>query len=186
MLPQGKLPMQRIVWGLAAFALTAGLLFGGNALAQRLKSGSIDHKYWRSQGVMKFETRQEGENLALEVEAGTIKSPRLTMERLIRLMEKGKGRPITRIVYLTPESPKLEPAFNALSFALTEARSTGQYTLLPAAAEKIEREQGVHTTVEIGEGFIFIAMEKGAERLYRAVRLPALSLSEATTPGGGR
>lgn len=186
MLPQGKLPMQRIVWGLAAFVLTAGLLFGGNALAQRVKSGSIDRKYWKSQGIMKFETRQEGEALTLEVEAKAIKNQRSTMERLIRLVEKGKGRTITRVVYLSPESSALEPAFNALSFALTESRSTGRYTLLPAAAERIEREQGVKTVVEIGEGFIFVAMEKDEERLYRAVRLPALSETASDIQGGDR
>lgn len=183
---QGKIPIKRIVWGLAAFALTAGLLFGGNALAQRIKFGSVDRTYWSSQGIEKFETRQEGQDLILEVEAKEIKNQRLTMERLIHLLEKGKGRTINRIIYLSPEALALEPALNKLSFALTEARAMGRYTLLPAVAEALEKEDGVRTTVEIGEEFIFIAMEKDGDRLYRAVRLPALSQTTVSKPGGER
>ena len=78
--------------------------------------------------------------MVLEVEAGAIKDFRLTMEELIRQVEKGRGQRVVRVDFLQPASSKLEKVYDRLSFTLAEVKATGRYTLLPAAAEPIAAE----------------------------------------------
>ena len=184
MAPKGNFPIRRVLYGLIAFLVTAGLLFGGHALAQRVKSGPIDREDWRSRGVLKFDTRQEGDEFILEVEAGKIDQPRLTLENLISRLEKGKGRRITRVLFNAPEAPELEQVYNELAFTLAEAQATGRYTLLPTAAAQIASQKGVRIGLEVGEDFIFIHLEQGQKSLYRSIKLTA-PLGSVTNFNGG-
>lgn len=186
MLPKGRFPMKKIGLGLMAFLLTAGVLFGGYALAQRARFGSIDRKQWQKHGITNFRTRQEGNELVLEVEATKIGKFRLTMEDLMRQVEKGKNQQISRVKFLKPDGSRLGTAYNRLSFSLAEAQATGRYTLLPAAAELIETEENVQVGIEVGERFVFVRLERGKDRLYRAVSLPTEGTSTLVRAGGGR
>jgi hypothetical protein len=184
--PKGNLLIRRVLYGLIAFFTTAGLLFGGYALAQRVKSGPINREDWKSRGVLEFDTRQEGEEFILEVEAGKIDQPRLTLETLISRLERGKGRRITRVLFKAPEVPELEEVYNELAFALAEAQATGRYTLLPTTADRIASKKGVQIGLEVGEDFIFIHLQQGKSRLYRSVRLTAPVGSIMNSVGGER
>jgi hypothetical protein len=185
MLPTGKFPIQRVAMAVVSFLLTAGLLFGGYALAQHLKAGPANYDYWRSQGVFDFKTREHAGGLVLEVKTGRIQNLRPVMERLIAQVEKGKGRAVTAINFTSAMSTVLETAYDKLSFALAEAQATGRYMLLPSAEDSVERETGVKARVEVGDRFLFVNLEKGKARLYRAIQRPTGLAIEQNMAGGG-
>lgn len=186
MIPTGKFPIQRVVIAFAAFMLTAGLLFGGYALAQHLKAGPANYDYWKAQGVLDFKTRDQAGGMILEVKAGKIKSLRPVMERLIAQIEKGKGRSVTAVEFTTAKASDLEHAYDKLSFALAEAQATGRYMLLPSAENSVEHATGVRTRVEVGDKFLFVNLEKGKERLYRAIQRPTGFMVDQSVTGGGQ
>jgi len=186
MIPNGKFPMKKIGLGLLAFFLTVTVLFGGYTALQRVRYGNLDGKRWEKQGIAAFRTRPEGDNVVLEVEAGAIKDFRLTMEELIRQVEKGRGQRVVRVDFLQPASSKLEKVYDRLSFTLAEVKATGRYTLLPAAAELIAAEEKVRVGIEVGDRFIFVRLEQGKDRLYRVVGLPTVGSSVLVMTGGGR
>lgn len=185
MIPTGKFPTQRVMIALIAFLLTAGLLFGGYALAEHLKAGPANYDYWKAQGVLDFKTRDQAGGMILEVKAGKIKSLRPVMERLIAQIEKGKGRTVTSVEFTSAKASGLENAYDQLSFALAEAQATGRYMLLPTAERSVEQATGVNARVEVGDRFLFVNLEKGKERLYRAIGRPTgLAVNQSVTGGG--
>lgn len=185
MLPTGKFPIQRVGIAVVAFLITGGMLFGGYALAQKMKAGPDNMSYWKARGISEFHLRDQGSDEILEVKAGTVKDLRPVMEALIDQVEKGKGRPVTEVRFTSAKTAGLENAYDSLSFALAEAQATGRYTLLPSAQKSVEATWGVHAKVEVGDKFLFVSLDKGNHRLYRAIGRPMAVLAQQSPNGGG-
>lgn len=166
-MPQKQGTWQRFFLIGVAFLITAGLLFGGEALAEYFFRES-PLKQWAEAvpGINDFTLEGKGTVLRLRLEkTGDLRG---TLEPFLRKIRE-KTNDIEEVIIETPQAPELAPVYYELSFTLEEARVSGNYQALYEKLRELEEKYGGDFKVFIGEEFFFVQLVKNDLLYYQAV-----------------
>jgi len=170
------------------FAVTTGLLFGGERLAELFfERNPLNTKADSIQEITEYKINEDqasGE-LILTLRLSDLDNLQATVEPFLKEVEKVKGRKITKVEVESPLAPELQEAFYELSFSLEEARTTGKYkSLFTDLREMEEKNQGQYR-VFIGRDFFYVQLKQGGGRYYAVVSREGPGAGAGVKEGGG-
>lgn len=178
--------MKQIILIGIIFAVTIGLLFGGERLAELFfERNPLNTKADSIQEITEYtmnEDQATGE-IILALRLTELDNLQATVEPFIKEVEKIKGRRVIRVEVESPLAPELREAFYELSFSLEEARISGRYKSLFADLREMEEKRQGEYRVFIGRDFFFVQLKKGKDRYYAVVSREASGLG--AKEGGG-
>lgn len=155
------------------FSLTTGLLFGGRALIDRLFSHNPLQKWANNiPAVENFQLQESGEELKVEVKLDPrqVMNLKETIEPLIREVETKKHKAVTEVVVDNKPTAELAEIYYQLSFALEEAKITGEYSTLYRALQSLQEQAGeANFRVYLGNDFLYIQLNKQGHAYFKVV-----------------
>ncbi len=172
--------MSRKYWSLrqifivvCVFALTTGLLFGGRTLIERLFSYNPLQKWAKDQpAVESFQLLESGRELKVKVKLDPqqVTNLQATIEPLIQEVEAKKQRTVTEVLVDSQPTAELAEIDYRLSFALEEAKATGEYSDLYQTLQALQEQAGDgNFRVYLGENFFYIQLNKEGHAYYKVV-----------------
>lgn len=165
-----QLTPKRIFITIMAFIVTAGILFGGEVLAERLlKENPLQQWADAAPEIEEFALKADGEKLVLHLQMNETEDLRKTLEPFIREIRERKNKNIAGIIIESPRSERLKDVYYELSFVLEEARISGNYQDLYAKLRELEVKLEGDFKVFIGEEFFFVQLVKDDDLYYQAV-----------------
>ena len=181
---------KQIIFGVFIFLVATGGLFAGEHLVEGfLHRNPLQKKTEAIKEITDYtikENKSTGEiNLTLSLtEVDNLQD---TVEPFIKEVERIKGRRVSGVEVKSPSASRLRDAYYELSFALEEARISGRYQTLLTNLQEMEREEGGRFRVYIGEQFLFVQLEKGADYYYAVLSrgLHLVNFSASAVEGGG-
>ena len=167
-MPQKHWTLQKFFLIGAAFIITTGLFFGGEALAEYFFKDS-PLQQWAEAVPEINELTLLGKGEVLRVRLEKTNDLRKTLESFLReIREKRKGE-IREVIIESPQAPELTPVYYELSFTLEEARVSGNYQALYEKLRELEEKYRGDFKVFIGEEFFFVQLAKDDLLYYQAV-----------------
>lgn len=152
------------------FSLTTGLLFGGGFLYKKIFQRNPLAKLVReSPAVQAFQLQEQGEGLNLELKLDPEKVDNLQtlLEPLLGEVLARKGKAVTKVSIVNAPSPVLAEIYYQLSFALEEAKATGDYTNLYAVLQTLEAgAEEADFRVYLGADFLYVQLKQGKEAYF--------------------
>ncbi len=165
-----QLTPKSIFLAAVAFLVTAGILFGGEVLAERLlKENPLQQWAGAVPEIKEFALQADGGKLLLHLQMNKSENLRKTLEPFIREIRERKNKELAGIIIESPCSERLQEVYYELSFVLEEARISGKYQDLYAKLRELEAKHEGDFKVFIGEEFFFVQLAKGDDLYYQAV-----------------
>ncbi|HBL35376.1 MAG TPA: hypothetical protein DD734_02080 [Firmicutes bacterium] len=185
--------LRRIMVVLIVFAFTTGLLFGGRFLYEKFFQRHPLQKWVRTNpAITSYELMEQGTGLRLELEleSAQVENLQEILEPFLREVLVRKEQPVTEILIANEPSPELAEVYYKLSFALEEAKMTGEYNTLYEVLQDLQREAGeADFRIYLGADFLYVQLKKGNENYFRV--LPRnegvqSGLAVTVSPKGGK
>lgn len=165
--------LRQILIVVAVFAFTTGLLFGGRTLLDRLFSHHPLQKWAKNlPAVESFQLLESGRELKVKVKLDPKQVTNLkeTIEPLIQEVEAKKQRTVTEVLVDSEPTVELAEIDYQLSFALEEAKATGEYNDLYQTLQSLQEQVGEgNFRVYLGENFFYIQLSKQGEAFFKVV-----------------
>jgi hypothetical protein len=156
-----------------AFVITTGFLFGGRFLYEKLFQRHPLQKWVRTNSaITSYELKEEGTGLCLELELKPTQVENLQeiLEPFLREVLVRKGQPVTEILIANESAPELAEVYYKLSFALEEARLTGEYYALYEVLQDLQQEAGeADFRIYLGTDFLYVQLTKEKEKYFRVL-----------------
>ena len=165
--------LRRIMIVLVVFALTTGLLFSGRFLYEKFFQRHPLQKWVRTNAaITSYELKEEGKGLRLELElkAAQVENLQEVLEPFLREVLARKGQSVTEIVIANEFSPELAEVYYKLSFALEEAKLTGEYNTLYEVLQDLQRQAGAADfRIYLGTDFLYVQLKMDNENYFRVL-----------------
>lgn len=169
--------MSRKYWSLRSiivvtivFAITTGLLFGGGFLYEKIFRRNPLEKWVRTNpAVIDFHFREQGEGLSLELQLDPeqVDNLQALLEPFLREVLARKGKAVTKVSIANEPSPALAEIYYKLSFALEEAKATGEYNTLYEVLQSLQAEaEEADFRVYLGTDFLYVQLKQGKETYF--------------------
>jgi len=152
------------------FFLTTGLLFGGGFLYEKIfQRHPLEKRVRENPAVSAFRLQEQREGLSLELKLVPEKVNNLQtlLEPLLEEVRARKGKAVTKVSIVNEPSPVLAETYYKLSFALEEAKATGEFTNLYGVLQSLEAAAGkADFRVYLGADFLYVQLRQGKEAYF--------------------
>ncbi|NLW59883.1 MAG: hypothetical protein GX073_06020 [Firmicutes bacterium] len=179
--------LRSIIFVMGVFSLTAGLLFGGGFLYEKIFQRNPLEKWIRSNpAVNAFQLQEQGEGVSLELKLNPERVDNLQtlLEPFLREVLARKGKAVTKVSIANEPSPALAEIYYKLSFALEEAKATGEYNTLYEVLQTLQAEAGeADFRVYLGADFLYVQLKQGKDAYFTV--LPRHNGATGLAAGGG-
>lgn len=150
----------------AAFIVTLGLLFGGQALALKLRvNDPLKHEVYAIKGVRKFAVTQDKEGIKVELKLARVADLQQVLDKVRQKVKSFYNKPVQAMVIANHSGPRLKEVRYRLSFDLEEAVVTGHYIQLK---QSLDAYPQIKSRIYFSPDFIYIQLEDGPYYHYEA------------------
>lgn len=125
-----------------------------------------------------LQEQEEGLSLKVKLDPRQVENLQATIEPFLREVLSRKKQPVTEVLIANEPPAELAEVYYKLSFALEEARMTGEYNTLYGVLQSLQAEEGEGDfRVYLGAEFLYVQLKKGNNSYFTV-------LPKAETPGG--
>lgn len=164
----------------AAFIVTLALLFGGQALTQKLRvNDPLNHEIYATKGVQKFKVIQDKEGLTVELKLARVADLQQVLDKVKQKVESSYNKPVRTIAIKDHSNLRLKEVRYRLSFELEEAVVTGHYIQLK---QSLDAYPEVKSRIYFSPDFIYIQLEDG--QFYHYEAFPRRTFTAGKVLGG--
>lgn len=164
----------------AAFTVTLALLFGGQALTQKLRvNDPLKHEINAIKGVHKFNLIQDKEGLTVELKLARVADLQQVLDKVKQKVESSHNKPVRKMAINNHSNLRLKEIRYRLSFDLEEAVVTGRYIQL---RQSLDAYPEIKSRIYFSPDFIYIQLEDGQYYHYEA--FPRQKQLAGKLPGG--
>ena len=164
----------------AAFIVTLALLFGGQALTQKLRvNDPLKHKIYAIKGMRKFKVIPDKDALTVELGLSRVADLQQVLDKVKQKVESSYNKPVRKITISGHSNLRLKEVRYRLSFELEEAVITGHYIQL---RQSLDAYPQIKSRIYFSPDFIYIQLEDG--KFYHYEAFPRQSLVAGKIPGG--
>ncbi|HHT48382.1 MAG TPA: hypothetical protein GXZ98_03700 [Firmicutes bacterium] len=189
--------MSRKYWSLSTilviaivFFITTGLLFGGGFLYEKIFRRNPLQKWVRTNpAVIDFQLQEQREGLSLELklDPDQVENLQTLLEPFLREVLARKGKAVTEVRIVNEPSPALRDIYYQLSFALEEAKATGEYNTLYQVLQGLQAKTGeADFRVYLGTDFLYVQLRQGKDSLYAVLPRKAEGIKGLAAAGGAK
>lgn len=150
----------------AAFVFTLAVLFGGQALALKLRvNDPLKHDIYAIKGVQKFTVTQEKEGVKVELKLSRVNDLQQVLDKVHQKVKSYYNKPVRTMAIADHSNHRLKEARYRLSFDLEEAVVTGHYTQLK---QSLDAYPQIKSRIYFSPDFIYIQLEEDQYYHYEA------------------
>ncbi len=180
--------LKKILFITLVFLITTGLLFGGEKLAERLlKRNPLQRWVDSMPEVESFRLQERGQeiDIFIKLDPENVDNLKETLEPFIRQVQQvKKNKKVTEVIIENKSAGDLEEVYYKLSFALEEAKNTGEYSALYESLQSLQDEEKGDFRVYLGNNFYYIQLKKQNIAYFKVV--PRYTSNLPNSLEGGR
>lgn len=172
--------LKKILFITLVFLITTGLLFGGERLAERLfKRNPLQRWVDSVPEVKNFQLQERGQEIdvLIKLDEKNVDNLQETLEPFIRQIQQvKKHKKIAEVIIENQSGGELKEVYYKLSFALEEAKQTGEYSVLYETLQSLQDEEGDgEFRVYLGNNFYYIQLKKQNHAYFKVISRYALN-----------